>query len=390
MECTPIIQFGDNTIEKLSAVVPEAQQMCCALTVYGNYLYVVGGGKGAYASFATKTITKVNLKTGSSQTLSVTIPEERSSAFYATVNNKLYILGGFSKSTNAALSTVYIFDPSTETVSTGTPLSTQIKRDGNTLINSCAVVGNKIYILGYLTSTATTRFDILVYDTSDGSTTNTGKNTLGGAAACAAVNNTIYAFGGLNASGGYIQKYFKYDISTNTVTQLGSYVFNYNAASAVGKYVYIFHGFYGSLQNVIQRYDTETDTFENLSITTSIKCAYRQAITSGTNIYICTGNSTAINAANNVVEKFSVNSPLTENHLFLQQDFGTDGLWSALKSKDTDLKVKVINAYLGDSNNIAQLTNAYLYDTASNQWKSLSGESYVADMQNALNILGVN
>lgn len=88
--------------------------------------------------------------------------------------------------------------------------------------------------------------------------------------------------------------------------------------------------------------------------------------------------------------KFVVNVPLDENKLLIQQDYGYDGLWAALKSKDTDLKVKVINAYLGDSNNIAQLTNAYLYDTASSQWKSLSGESYVADMQNALNILGVN
>ena len=88
--------------------------------------------------------------------------------------------------------------------------------------------------------------------------------------------------------------------------------------------------------------------------------------------------------------KFVVETPLTNNHLFLQEDYGYDGLWSALKSKDTDLKVKVINAYLGDSNNIAQLTNAYLYDSKDLKWKSLSGESYVADMQNALNILGVN
>lgn len=88
--------------------------------------------------------------------------------------------------------------------------------------------------------------------------------------------------------------------------------------------------------------------------------------------------------------EFVVETLLTSNHLFLQEDYGYDGLWTALKSKDTDLKVKVINAYLGDSNNIAQLTNAYLHDTASSQWKTLSGESYVADMQNALNILGVN
>lgn len=60
-----------------------------------------------------------------------------------------------------------------------------------------------------------------------------------------------------------------------------------------------------------------------------------------------------------------------------------------LSPNPANINQKVINAYLGDSNNIAQLTNAYLYDTASSQWKSLSGESYVADMQNALNILGV-
>ena len=92
----------------------------------------------------------------------------------------------------------------------------------------------------------------------------------------------------------------------------------------------------------------------------------------------------------NIIQSLTITSPLTSNHLFLQEDYGYDGLWTALKSKDTDLKVKVINAYLGDSNNIAQLTNAYLYDSKDLKWKSLSGESYVADMQNALNILGVN
>lgn len=62
-------------------------------------------------------------------------------------------------------------------------------------------------------------------------------------------------------------------------------------------------------------------------------------------------------------------------------------LTDALAANFGDASVDEWWDYDGD---IAQLTNAYLYDTASNQWKSLSGESYVADMQNALNILGVN
>lgn len=109
----------------------------------------------------------------------------------------------------------------------------------------------------------------------------------------------------------------------------------------------------------------------------------------GLNVYFI-GGIGAYGSNSKQLQKFSFETALTSNHLFLQEDYGYDGLWAALKSKDTDFKVKVINAYLGDSNNIAQLTNAYLYDSKDLKWKSLSGEGYVADMQNALNILGVN
>ena len=61
-----------------------------------------------------------------------------------------------------------------------------------------------------------------------------------------------------------------------------------------------------------------------------------------------------------------------------------------LNPKTPILRLKVINAYLGDSNNIAQQTNAFIYDATAGEWKNLSGESYVADMLNALNVMGVN
>ena len=90
------------------------------------------------------------------------------------------------------------------------------------------------------------------------------------------------------------------------------------------------------------------------------------------------------------VYTFTVQTNLAKNNLFLQADFGFNNPFPLINDGKTKITAYLRNAYLGDSNNIAQLTNAYLYDTASNQWKSLSGESYVADMQNALNILGVN
>ena len=166
---------------------------------------------------------------------------------------------------------------------------------------------------------------------------------------------------------------------------------------AVGNNIYLFGGAVQSTGanptgnaralSSIYKFNTQTNTFSLLPISLASGQYYSVIYNSDLYCYVIKteGDSSAKTKA-----KFVVNVPLDENTLLIQEDYGTDGLWSALKSKDTDLKVKVINAYLGNSNNIAQLTNAYLYDTASNQWKSLSGESYVADMQNALNILGVN
>lgn len=73
----------------------------------------------------------------------------------------------------------------------------------------------------------------------------------------------------------------------------------------------------------------------------------------------------------------------------MQADFGFDNPFPVVKSQKSEFEAYLRNAYLGDANNIAKLTNAYIYDTNTNQWKTLSGESYVADVLNALNIMGV-
>ena len=388
VECTPTIQFGDNTIEKLGAVIPDKHKFGFSAIMYGDYIYFCGGASNSSFSYATKSITKVNIKTGVSTEISATLSIPIVSAFYATVNGKLYILGGVSTSELTAQKSVYVFDPSTETVSVKEELYVGLKRDVTQLMNSCVVVDSEIYIMGYYTAQAVRRSNILVYNTKSETLSDTGAHATNCGSACASVGRMIYCFGGVvPSSGAFVQTWFKYDVASNKVSAGGSYAFQYCSAFSLGGYIYIFQGHYGSYQNVIQKFNTETEQFENLSITTANKCGYRQILTFGLGAYICGGYAGNYFTS---IEKFSANSPLTENHLFLQEDYGDTGLWSALKSKDTDLKVKVINAYLGDSNNIAQLTNAYLYDTASQSWKSLSGESYVADMQNALNMLGVN
>ena len=387
VECTPTIQFGENTIEKFSSTIPDAQKFLPGIIVRGDYLYVVGGASSTYYGYGSTAVTKINLKTGAQSTLSASLPNKMNSQFCAEVNGKLYLLGGTTSGSSTAVTSVYVFDPQSETVTTATPLPIAMRVYSNSPIKNCPVIGKKIYILGFVNVSGNVNLNIYSYDVETGITKDTGVRTKAISSGAAAVGNVIYAFRGYTGSE-YYNKWYKYDTVSNTVTDGNGFVYDGTAAASIGKYIYLFLGNYGAYQNIIQRFDTTTETIETLTVNTSVAVSVRVLCIYGLDIYVAAGNRSS-STFNNTIEKFSTNSPLTENHLFLQEDFGTDGLWSALKSKDTDLKVKVINAYLGDSNNIAQLTNAYLYDTASSQWKSLSGESYVADMQNALNILGV-
>ena len=208
---------------------------------------------------------------------------------------------------------------------------------------------------------------------------------------CCAVGGKIYTIGGRTTS----REVWSLDTTKLTwekkkATVPNSYT-ELTPSVAFGNKVYLFGNSNSSstTSRKVTIYDTETDTFTETgkSINGGVNATCFGS--DGLNVYFI-GGIGEYGSNSKQLQKFSFETTLTGNHLFLQEDYGYDGLWTALKSKDTDFKVKVINAYLGDSSNIAQLTNAYLYDSKDLKWKSLSGESYVADMQKALNILGVN
>lgn len=385
VECSPALAFGGNTISLENWMLPSDVAFYPNPIVYGGYLYLVGGGQQQYYGSGSNKIFKVDLKTNQVTEISTKLPKQLHYSFCAEANGKLYILGGCSTQSNVSLPDVYVFDPATETVTTKTSLSVGIKMGSSYPFKHGFYHNGLIYIVGYMTGDNTSNSKVLSYNTANGSTT-IGASVPAIGSACSLVGSKIYCFGGQS-----YQKWYTYDVLTGVVTSHDSpdYPYTYVDCASIGKYVYLFTGWLqGAPSNVIQRFDTETNTLEQLSATMKNKLGWRTVCKYGLDIYVL-GGKTSSGAPNLEVEKFSASSPLTSNHLFLQEDYGYDGLWTALKSKDTDFKVKVINAYLGDSNNIAQLTNAYLYDSKDLKWKSLSGESYVADMQNALNILGV-
>lgn len=219
------------------------------------------------------------------------------------------------------------------------------------------------------------------------------------------MGSKIYIMGGAEQSSPKSGVYC-YDTISDTCTTVATYPVTVAGMSciSVGRYIYCFGGSKGEFNSTvpnnqistIYKFDTLTNTFVQLSTNLHEVGIWLLFYKADNGKYKFAAPSNAAKSGQYMVTKtpytetFTVSSPLTSNHLFLQEDYGYDGLWTALKSKDTDFKVKVINAYLGDSNNIAQQTNAFIYDATAGEWKNLSGESYVADMLNALNVMGVN
>ena len=252
------------------------------------------------------------------------------------VGDKIFLFGGYNDPASLYSKSAYVFDTVSKTLQ---PISTA-PADGC----SCCAVGGKIYTIGG----RTTYNNVFALDTTTltwEQKTTTAPNNYTGLTPSVAFGNKIYLFGNSVSSSTTSRRITVYDTETNTFTETGKSMNGGANGTCFGS--------------------------------------------DGLNAYFI-GGIGAYGSNSKQLQKFSFETALTSNHLFLQEDYGYDGLWTALKSKDTDFKVKVINAYLGDSSNIAQLTNAYLYDSKDLKWKSLSGESYVADMQKALNILGVN
>ena len=277
--------------------------------------------------------------------------------------------------------------------------------NNNGSIRCIEVVDEKMYLLGgWLVGYQSLFSTITEIDLKTGKATNWEKSLPQSVASAGSISSGkyIYFLGGYYSfvNNLFSNAIYKLDTVNKTVKTISAKLPSSNchfAYASVGSKLYMFGGAtsWSSWnqnnynKNIIVKFDTTTETATTLSQTLDIKLKNACACSDDNgNIYICGGYGTSSNAQQ--IRKFVVTSPLTNNHLLLQEDFGTDGLWSAIKTKDTDLKVKVINAYLGNSNNIAQLTDAYLYDSDSSTWKSLDGVSMTADMLEALATLGVS
>lgn len=390
MECSPVLNYGRNYIANVDASIPSDQKNGPFVSSVGTKLYILGGNSSGDAG---KSVCVYDTETNEFTQLGVKLVANQMQGACVSIGSKIYCLSGDYDGTVSGRSQV--FDTNTNT-------ATEIGQmpSPRSFASACAV-GTDIYVSGGILAGGGYGYNFVKYDTLTNQYENTTLTPYTVYGAMASVGDKIYYFGGQNSDGN-TPNCWRFDTKTNSKEQISklpqntTYGGSYISAMSVGSNIYIFGGDFGptynhNVTNAVYKYDTLTDQYELVANMAKAKCQVKLAKI-GFDVY-AVGGSNAGGVAGSFltdIQRLVTDTPLTSNHLFLQEDYGYDGLWTALKSKDTDFKVKVINAYLGDNNNIAQLTNAYLYDAASSQWKSLSGESYVADMQNALNILGVN
>lgn len=393
VECSPILSYGPNTIQSLSNIIPSDQKWCPVIQLVGDELYIIGGSKTNSDTNAATTdkITVVNLKTNVTTTKEYTFPVKIKRAYSAVVDGKIYTFGGMvSTPTYSSLSygyDIFCYDVQNDTIEKVVE-TTNPKIESATMNTACAVNG-KIYIFSHSGSSIA----ILMFDPVTNTLTSTGATASGYYPAVASYGQYIYCFGGKQNAGSsnYSSTVKRFDTVTNTAEILSDvlpYGINYTAAATVGTNIYLFLGNSDSLSETKQeifKFDVTTETLQMLSVEQTYASLSRTAIAYGLDIYIF---DTEYNKSDKI-DKFSTNTALQHNHLFLQSDFGFDDMWTAINGKDTQIKVHLVNAYLGDSNNIAQLKDAYLYDSNSATWKSLDGVSMTADMLAALATLGV-
>ena len=387
VECSPVLNYGNEYTETKNWTVGFSQlrndfpQMCS----YGNYIYSVC----PYTGSQQNDIYRYDVTTGERTTFySDLVYQNYVLAF--TVGKYLYT---FNHTVGSSFEYVDKFDLETGEKTTLRDVSYPFPGTQVHYFSSGCVSSNKIFLVGSfvgsINSATVSVFDVTTEKfTYHGNMPVQAQGTYN--AACVAVGSKVYVFGGTTRVSFDPRKSIQtFDVDTQEYTLNNNvlpYTVNYvNRCCRIGSYAYIF----GNIDSTQYQKKIIRVNLDNLAVDVLESELHASRVSAccgfvGDKFYLLGG------AEVSSVETFTQSTVLQQNHLFLQADFGFDNPFPLVNDGKTKITAYLRNAHLGDSNNIAQLTNAYLYDSKDLKWKSLSGESYVADMQNALNILGVN
>ena len=333
----------------LSATLPTAASGIGTAAV-GTKIYLFGGKGSGYLN----TIQEFDIETKTIQTLSATLPTAASGIGTAAVGTKIYLFGGKG---SGYLNTIQEFDIETKTIQT---LSATLPTAASGI--GTAAVGTKIYLFGgkgsgYLNTIQ--EFDI---ETKTIQTLSATLPTAASGIGTAAVGTKIYLFGGRTGSSTLSYKIQEFDTETKTIQTLSATLpdtfTNDIGTAAVGTKIYLFGGHAPTSNGVtysIQEFDIETKTIQTLSATLPTAASGIGTAAVGTKIYLFGGSGYL-----NTIQEFIVTFALTSGNILGQQDYNKNIF--IIVQAPTKVTIGLKNVYKGNSSNVAEFVDAYLYD----------------------------
>lgn len=249
--------------------IPEVRSGAgCAMI--NDSVYVIGGSSGSGSLHNTNYVYD---PVSDSWTTKASMPTARSNIGCAVVNGKIYAIGGFVGGVQTDTNLVEEYDPVTDSWASKAPMPT------SRYSYAIAVVANKIYVIGGILPVVAT---VEEYDPSlDSWTTKTSMPTARMGPACAVIRDTIFVFGGSTSVGtGATTINECYDPNTNNWTSRANMTYNrYSLGGfSYGDMAYAVGGYnYTVYRNNVEAYNPLSNNWSN---ETSMQYA-RQSIALG-------------------------------------------------------------------------------------------------------------
>lgn len=367
----------------------------------GNYIYIFSSSSGSYSGFQRYNMTKNEWDT--TFTSAVYPKNALNFVSIAAVDNKIYCLGGYNSSSNAA-NYVYEYDiaQNTFTAKTNSPINLSAGcwiKYGDVLYGFGTYYGsyNRVVKYDYTTNTFTDVSGDFSFDSG---------NTLYGS------NIYYYPFDAGNGIYYLLPTHYNringtelikvdmanksvtkdisistlcptinYPLSTSGTSTYKEFCFAEAGVVQVGSTGYIIGGRAASNSRDVPFIWKVNISSEGLTATVldkylfdptkSINLAQRRAAACLDNEihiveYYYTGSDTSYR--NN--QTLTLYSPLENNKLFLQTGFGNNK-FNIVNDNKAKVEIAINNAFIGNSENKADETDAFLYSTNDSKWKNI-------------------
>ena len=371
---------GEEEVENIGSLLQPADSISCAIV--GEKAYLFGGRvqSNVYSSdiqsFDLKT--HKTLKVGSIESI---YPEGVYGLSCAAIEEKIYGFGG-AESSSATSQAIYCFNTKTGTVT----LLDQTYPTTASSYMGCAAVGNRIYLFGGTKGTGTNSVisDAIHYFDINTKTWKTLKATLPQptyAMGCIAIERKIYLFGGIapgTPSLSRLDSILCFDTDSETFVDLSATLpvkLSHVACGIIGQKIYVFGGYITSNNENFSNgysdkiigfdYNTRKVELQEQTLPSTMECIGSVSASSG--IYLFGGK---------MAPRFDTIIRFWET----EQNYLAEGTiniiggpnrrkFFIINTESAGISASVSKVYYGNENNVAELVAAALYEDGN--WKNI-------------------